>query len=176
MRFLDTGLAGSYVIELEKSEDERGFFARSFCEKEFAENGLCSSFVQCNVSFNSHKNTLRGMHYQISPHEEIKLVRCTRGSIYDVIVDLRPKSPTYLKHFGLHLNCLNHKMLYIPQGFAHGFLTLENESEVFYQMSHFFHPECARGLRWNDPLLDIRWPAKIQTISEKDKNYSDLQR
>ena len=174
MVFQDTGLAGAFVIELEKIHDERGFFARSWCTTEFAEHGLNNRLVQCNVSRNRAKGTLRGMHYQTAPHEEAKLVRCTMGAIYDVIVDLRPSSSTYLKSFGAELSAETHRALYIPEGFAHGFLTLTEESEVFYQMSEFYAPQAARGFRWNDPLLAIAWPGPVVVISERDRSYADF--
>ena len=147
----------------------------SYCVHEFGKYGLNQNVVQCNISYNSKNRTLRGMHYQVKPHEEAKLVRCTRGEIYDVIIDLRPHSPTYLDHFGVNLSADNRLMLYIPEGFAHGFLTLADHSEVFYQMSEFYAPECARGFRWNDPAFDIRWPQEPAIISERDRTYPDYQ-
>ncbi len=176
MIFLETPMKGAYVIELQKQEDERGFFARSWCSEEFSSKGLDTRLVQCNVSFNKKKGTLRGLHYQLPPHAETKLVRCTRGALYDVIVDLRSDSPTFLKWFGVELTSENHRMLYIPQRFAHGFQTLEDGTEIFYQMSEFYAPKAARGLRWNDPLLEIVWPDGNRTISEKDREYIDLDR
>lgn len=176
MIFLETTLRGAYVIELEKREDERGFFSRSWCTEEFAAKGLDTKLVQCNVSFNKKKGTLRGLHYQLPPHAETKLVRCTQGALYDVIVDLRSDSPTFLKWFGVDLTADNHRMLYIPERFAHGFQTLENGTEVFYQMSEFYAPEAARGLRWNDPRLAIAWPEANRTISQKDGEYAHLDR
>lgn len=174
MVFQDTGLAGAFLVELERIHDERGFFARSWCTREFAERGLNGRLVQCNVSRNRARGTLRGMHYQAAPHEEAKLVRCTMGAIYDVMVDLRPSSRTYLRSFGAELSADNHRALYIPEGFAHGFLTLTDESEVFYQMSEFYAPQTARGLRWNDPLLSIEWPGPVTVISERDRTYPDF--
>lgn len=174
MIFLETPLKGAYVIELEKHEDERGFFARSWCAREFAAKGLDTRLIQCNVSFNKKKGTLRGLHYQLPPHAETKLVRCTRGSLYDVIVDLRADSPTFLKWFGVELTAGNYRMLYIPQRFAHGFQTLEDETEMFYQMSESYAPEAARGFRWNDPRLGIAWPDADRIISKRDKEYADL--
>jgi dTDP-4-dehydrorhamnose 3,5-epimerase len=174
MVFQDTGLAGAFVIELDTIHDERGFFARSWCSTEFAEHGLNSRLVQCNVSRNRAKGTLRGMHYQAPPHEEAKLVRCTLGAIFDVMIDMRPSSSTYLKWFGAELSAENHRSLYIPEGFAHGFLTLTDESEVFYQMSEFYAPQAARGLRWDDPLLAISWPGPVAVISERDRTYPDF--
>jgi dTDP-4-dehydrorhamnose 3,5-epimerase len=176
MQFLETPLRGAYVIELEKHEDERGFFARSWCAEEFSSQGLATRLVQCNVSFNKKKGTLRGLHYQLPPHAETKLVRCTRGALYDVIVDLRKESPTFLKWFGVELSAENYRMLYIPQRFSHGFQTLEDGTEIFYQMSEFYAPEAARGIRWNDPGLGVAWPAADRTISQKDREYADLDR
>ena len=159
MRFTETRLKGAFIIEPERLEDERGFFARTFCQKEFGAHGLNSKIVQCNVSYNKHKGTLRGMHYQAPPMAEAKLVSCTRGAIYDVIIDLQPESPTYCQWFAEELNAENSKMIYIPEGFAHGFQTLEDETEVFYQMSEFYSPEHARGVRWDDPAFGIKWPS-----------------
>ncbi len=174
MIFTETFLKGAYVIELDRREDERGFFARSFCEKEFAEHGLETRVAQCNVSFNRRKGTLRGMHYQVEPFAEAKLVRCTMGGIYDAIVDLRRGSPTFKKSFGVELTALNRRMLYIPRDFAHGFQTLADDSEVFYQMSQVYSAEHARGVRWNDPAFGINWPADERIINERDKNYPDF--
>lgn len=176
MKFTPTTLAGAYVIELERLEDERGYFARTFCRDEFAAHGLHSAFPQCNTSFNARKGTLRGMHYQEKPHEEAKIVRCTRGAIHDVIVDIRRDSLTYGKWIAVELTADNARMLYIPEGFAHGFQTLADGSEVFYQMSEMFHPESARGLRWNDPALAIRWPLASPIVSGRDAGYPDLER
>lgn len=176
MIFVEAPLRGAYIIELDKHEDERGFFARSWCVEEFRSNGLDSRLVQCNVSFNKKKGTLRGLHYQRPPYAETKLVRCTRGSLYDIIVDLRAESPTFLQWFGVELTATNYRMLYIPKRFAHGFQTLEDESEIFYQMSEFYSPEAARGIRWNDPRLQIIWPEADRTISKKDREYTDLSR
>jgi dTDP-4-dehydrorhamnose 3,5-epimerase len=172
--FFETKLKGAFIIAPEKLEDERGFFARSWCEREFAAHGLNARLVQCDISLSKKKGTLRGMHYQLSPFEEAKLVRCTRGSIYDVIIDLRPESPTFKQHIGLVLTGDNHKMLYVPEGFAHGFLTSEDNSEVFYQMSEFYSREHARGVRWNDPAFGISWPLVPTTMSDKDRSCSDF--
>ncbi|MBD2040339.1 dTDP-4-dehydrorhamnose 3,5-epimerase [Microcoleus sp. FACHB-672] len=174
MIFTETKLKSAFIIETERLEDERGFFARSFCQQEFALRGLNSNLVQCNISFNKKKGTLRGMHYQVAPHEEAKLVRCHKGAIYDVIVDLRPNSSTFKQWLGIELISDNYQMLYIPEGFAHGFQTLEDNTEVFYQMSEFYHPECARGIKWNDPRLRIEWPADDKIISTKDCQYADF--
>ena len=175
MKFIETELKGAYIIELEPLEDERGFFARSFCQKEFEEHGLNLRTVQCNISFNKKKGTLRGMHYQVAPYEEAKLVSCTSGVIYDVIIDLRPDSPTYCQWFSIEPTA-HYKMLYIPKGFAHGFQTLENNTVVFYQMSEFYHPECARGVRWDDPAFGIKWPLSVKIISEKDKKFQTFKK
>ncbi len=175
MLFTETVLKGAYLIEPEKVEDERGFFARSFCVREFEKHGLNPRLVQCNISYNSKKGTLRGMHYQKAPYAEAKLVRCTRGAIYDVIADLRPASPCFKMNFGIRLDESNRKMLYIPEGFAHGFITLEDDSEVFYQMSEFYSPQHAAGFRWNDPFFRIQWPLEVAVISERDKTYPDFE-
>lgn len=174
MIFKETRLKGAFVIELEPIGDERGFFARSFCVKEFERHGLNPHIAQCNTSFNKKKGTLRGMHYQIAPHEEAKLVRCIRGAIYDVIIDLRLQSSTFKEWISVELTSYNHKMLYIPEGFAHSFQTLEDNTEVFYQMSEFYHPESARGVRWDDPVLRIGWPISQPIISVKDSSYPFL--
>jgi dTDP-4-dehydrorhamnose 3,5-epimerase len=174
--FTETGIKGAFIIDLAKAEDERGFFARSWCEREFKEHGLNPRLVQCNISYNHKAGTLRGMHFQAQPFEEAKLVRCTRGGIHDVIVDLRPSSPSYGGHVAVTLTVENRKMLYVPEGFAHGFLTLEEGTEVFYQMSEFYAPECARGFRWNDPAFAIPWPAPVQVISQRDMTYPDFQK
>jgi dTDP-4-dehydrorhamnose 3,5-epimerase len=156
--------------------DERGFFARTWCQREFETHGLESRLVQCSISFNAREGTLRGLHYQAPPHEEVKLVRCTSGAIFDVIVDLRPPSPTFGHHYSVVLSSSNRLALYVPRGFAHGFQTLEDNTEVAYQMSEFFHPESARGLRWNDPALRISWPPTARRIiTERDKNYPALE-
>ena len=176
MIFTETTLAGAYVIELEKIEDERGFFARSWCAQEFTTQGLESKLVQCNVSYNKKVGTLRGLHYQVAPYEEAKLVRCTRGALFDVIVDLRKDSLTFLQWFGVELTATNYKMLYIPEHFAHGFQTLEDDTEIFYQMSEFFHPEAARGIRWDDPSVAVMWPRVERTISKRDQAYADLEK
>jgi dTDP-4-dehydrorhamnose 3,5-epimerase len=208
MKFIETKLKGAYIIEIEPFEDERGFFARTFCRKEFEAHGLNPNLVQCNISYNRKKGTLRGMHYQAPPYEEAKLVICISGAIYDVIIDFRPNSPTYCQWIGVVLSgqytvnneqsavssfkltddssrltpdaayssqlTVSYKMLYIPEGFAHGFLTLMDNTEVFYQMSEFYMPEYARGVRWNDPAFGIHWPRDVIVISEKDKAYHDF--
>ena len=176
VHFRETPLPGAFVIELDRREDERGFFARTYCDREMAAHGLPTSWPQCNLSRNSRAGTLRGMHFNAPPHEEAKLVRCVRGAIWDAIVDLRPGSPTRLRWFGLELSADAGNALYIPEGFAHGFLTLREESDVFYHMGRLFEGAAARGLRWDDPLLGIAWPAAPAVISERDRTYPDLER
>lgn len=173
MIFKETKLKGAYVITPERLEDERGFFARTFCQKEFERHGLNPRFVQCSISFNKKKATLRGMHYQAAPYEEVKLVVCDRGAICDVIIDLRPHSSTYLQWFAVELSAGNREMLYVPEDFAHGFQTLEDNTVVFYQISEFYHPECARGARWDDPVFNIDWPITPCILSNKDADYPD---
>lgn len=168
---METRLKGVFIIEPERLEDGRGFFARTFCEREFAVHGLNVRFVQCNISFNKKKGTLRGMHYQVAPHKEAKLVRCTMGAIYDVTIDLRPDSPTFKQWVAVELTAENRRMLYIPEGLAHGFQTLEDNTEVFYQMSEFYHPESARGVHWDDPAFGIQWLLPVTVIAEKDNAY-----
>jgi len=174
MIFKETMLQGAYVIEPELLEDERGFFARMWSHEEFSARGLNPNIVQCNSSYNKLRGTLRGMHYQIPPHEEAKLVRCTAGAIYDVIIDLRPGSPTHSKWIGAELSASNHLMVYVPEGFAHGFQTLEADTEVFYQMSAYYHSESASGLRWDDPAFGIAWPLAISAISARDRSHPFL--
>jgi dTDP-4-dehydrorhamnose 3,5-epimerase len=194
MIFTETELKGAYLVEIEKNEDDRGFFARSYCAREFEAHGLNPKVVQCNISFNRNKGTLRGMHYQVSPFREAKLVRCVRGAVYDVIVDVRANSATFCQWFGIELtsprfalradcsqltsDCAQLasycRMLYIPEGFAHGFITLEDNTEVFYQMSEFYAPESARGFRWNDPVFGINWPLEPSVISERDRSHPDF--
>jgi dTDP-4-dehydrorhamnose 3,5-epimerase len=171
--FRETSLAGAYVIDVEPQRDARGMFARTWCEREFGGHGLNARLVQCSLSFNIKKGTFRGMHYQEAPHEEAKLVRCTKGAICDVIVDLRPASSTYRRHLSVNLSAGNRTMLYVPEGFAHGFITLEDDTEVFYQMSEFHAPDSARGFRWNDPSFGIRLPIEVTVISERDRAYPD---
>jgi len=174
VKFIETPLEGAYIIEIERIEDERGSFARNWCQKEFAEHGLNSRIVQCNISFNKKRGTLRGMHFQVEPFAEVKLVRCTRGAIYDVIIDVRENSHSLKKWFAVELNESNQRMLYIPKGFAHGFQTLEDNTEVFYQMSEFYYPEYSRGVRWDDPFFSIKWPDGERIISKKDQEYPDF--
>lgn len=171
MLFTELNLKGAYIIEPELVSDERGFFARTFCRQEFADHGLNPCIAQCNISSNTHKGTLRGMHYQVSPHAEAKLLSCIRGAIYDVIIDLREDSRSYMQWLAVELSAENRKLLYIPEGFAHGFQTLEDNTEVLYQMSEFYHPECARGIRWDDPLFGIPWPIDHKAISTQDQLY-----
>lgn len=171
MTFTESPLAGAYLVDVNRVEDERGFFARSFCVEEFAAQGLATNMRQCSVSFNVLRGTLRGLHFQASPHDEEKLVRCTRGAIYDVIVDIRPDSRTYRRWFGVELKAATHRALYIPKGFAHGFLSLADETEVFYMISEAYAPGAARGLRWNDPVLAISWPFTPAVIAARDAQF-----
>ncbi len=174
MIFTETKLAGAYIIEPERLEDERGFFARTWCQREFEVHGLNPRLVQCSISFNKKKGTLRGMHYQVAPHEEAKLVRCTSGAIYDVIIDLRLNSPTFKQWLAVELTADNRCMLYIPEGFAHGFQTLDHNTEVFYQMSEFYAGESAKGVRWDDPAFGIEWTEDTRIISARDQEYPDF--
>jgi dTDP-4-dehydrorhamnose 3,5-epimerase len=171
VKFIKTPLSGLYVVEVQPIADERGFFARSFCVREFQALGLEPAVVQCDISFNEKRGTLRGLHFQTAPYEEAKLVRCTRGAIYDVAIDVRPESPTYLKWHAIELTTDNQRMMFIPRGFAHGFQTLVDTTEVFYLMSEFYHPESGRGLRWDDPAIGIVWPLANPIISDKDREY-----
>ncbi len=173
MKFTPTTLRGAYLIEIEKMTDERGWFGRSWCREEFADHGLDPDLAQCNVSFNNKRGTLRGMHYQLPPFAETKLVRCTSGAVFDVIIDLRPDSPTFLRWFGATLTPGHATTMYVPKGFAHGFQTLEDNSEVFYQMSTVYAADSARGVRWNDPLFGVQWPGADRVISRKDQEYGD---
>ena len=174
MIFTETKITGVYIIEPELLTDERGFFARSFCKEEFRKHGLETDIVQCNISYNKKKGTLRGMHYQVPPFEEAKIVSCTKGSIYDVVVDLRRDSPTYRYWHAEKLSADSYRMLYIPKECAHGFLTLEDNCIVYYQMGALYHPECAQGIRWNDPAIGIEWPVPAGIISEQDQSYVDF--
>jgi len=174
MIFRETKLPGAFVIEQERHADERGFFARTFCREEFTERGMNPHVAQCNVSFNKRRGTLRGMHYQVQPLAEAKLVRCTSGAIFDVIIDLRDSSATFCQHVAIELCARSSNMLYIPEGFAHGFQTLEDNTEVFYQMSQPYAAECARGVRWNDPSFAVEWPSADRIILERDRNYPDF--
>jgi dTDP-4-dehydrorhamnose 3,5-epimerase len=173
--FTELSLRGVFLIELKPSTDERGFFARTFSVSEFAEHGLNPAIAQCSVSFNDRRGTLRGMHYQAEPYGEAKLVRCTQGAIYDVALDLRPDSETYRRWCAVELTAENRRMLYIPDGVAHGFQTLADRSEVLYQISRSYEPRAARGVRWDDPVLGINWPEAPQVISERDRSYPNLE-
>lgn len=176
MLFKETTLKDSYVIEPQIHKDQRGLFFRTFCEKEFESKNLSSHFPQCSISVNPLKGTIRGMHYQVTPYEEAKLVRCIKGSIYDVILDLRTDSPSYMKFFSIELSEYNNYALYIPKGFAHGFQTLEDNSILYYHISEFYNDNASKGIRYNDPIFNITWPLEISIISERDKNYEDFLR
>jgi dTDP-4-dehydrorhamnose 3,5-epimerase len=173
MIFTETKLPGVFIIDPERHEDERGFFARTWCRQEFLEHGLNPNLAQCSVSFNKKRGTLRGMHYQAAPHEEAKLVRCTRGAMFDVALDLRPESPTFTQWTASVLTPDTGRMLYVPEGCAHGFQTLEDDTEVFYQISECYYPNLSRGLRWNDPAWLIAWPLPNPTLSTRDATYPD---
>jgi dTDP-4-dehydrorhamnose 3,5-epimerase len=173
--FTETELPGAYVIDLERREDERGFFARAWCADEFAQHGLSTKLVQANLSFNVQKGIVRGMHFQVEPHAEDKLVRCTRGAIYDVIIDLRPESDTYKRWLGVELDADSRRALYVPQGFAHGYQTLAPDTETFYLVSEWYTPDAERGVRWDDPAFGIEWPDPANAIlSEKDRSWPDF--
>jgi dTDP-4-dehydrorhamnose 3,5-epimerase len=174
MKFEETSLKGAQIIELEPIKDDRGFFARAFCSREFQSRGLSRNFVQANLTFSPRKGTLRGIHYQVEPFQEAKFIRCIAGAIYDVIVDLRRDSPTFLKWLGFNLTSTNRTMLYVPEGLGHGYLTLADNTEVFYQVSQFYEPKSERGLRWNDPLFQIRWPTEPTVVSDKDSSHPDF--
>lgn len=173
MIFTETKLKGAYIIDPELIQDERGFFARTWCHQEFEARGFNPQLAQCSISFNVKKGTLRGMHYQVAPCEEAKLVRCTMGAIYDVIIDLRSESSTFKQWLAVELSANNRHMLYVPEGFAHGFQTTEDNTEVLYQMSEFYAPEYARGIRWNDSVFEIRWPVAERIMSARDQQYPD---
>jgi dTDP-4-dehydrorhamnose 3,5-epimerase len=173
MIFRELRLAGVMRIEPQRIEDERGFFARSWCGQEFAAHGLNATIAQCSTSFTRRRGTLRGMHFQAEPYQEEKLVRCTRGALYDVVIDLRPASPTFGQHLCEVLTSANGLSLYVPKGLAHGFMTLEDETEVFYQISEPYRQESSRGVRWNDPAFGITWPMEVTVISDRDRNYPD---
>ncbi len=175
MTFEETAIWGCFQIGIEPANDERGFFARTWCKEEFEVHRLESKLAQCSISQNSRKGTLRGMHYQVKPFQETKLVRCTRGAIYDVVLDLRLGSPTRTKWVGILLTADNRNMIYVPKGCAHGFLTLQDDTEVFYQMSEVYDAASARGFRWNDPAFGITWPEKVEVISERDRTYPNFQ-
>lgn len=171
MKFIEAPLGGAFLIEMDRVVDDRGFFARSFCAAEFAAQGLAAPASQSSVSFNARRGTLRGMHYQEAPHDEEKLVRCTSGAIFDVIVDNRTESLSYRRWWGTELSAANHRSLYIPKGFAHGFITLTDAAEVFYMMSVPYSPGFAAGMRWNDPALGIAWPIAPSVIASRDADY-----
>ena len=174
MIFTQTPLPGAFIIELEKRGDERGFFARTFCEKEFGAHQLATKFVQVNNSLSADRGTLRGMHYQLAPKGETKVVRCIRGSLYDMIIDLRKESPTFGQSFGAELSAENRRMLYVPKGFAHGFVTLVDQTEAFYFVDEFYAPELERGVRFNDPKFALKWPIEPVVVSDKDRNHRDF--
>jgi len=174
MKFTETPLKGAFLIDLEKRGDHRGFFARFFCENEYKAHNLVTHFVQINTSLTAAKGTLRGMHYQMEPSGEVKVVRCIRGSLFDMILDLRPDSPTFGKSFGAELNAENRSMMYVPKGFAHGFVTLQDDTEALYLVSSFYAPDLERGIRYNDPGFAINWPIPPVEISDKDKNWRDF--
>jgi len=174
MIFKETRLQGAFTVEMEPIGDNRGFFARAWCQREFQARGLISCFVQNNITVSPKQGTLRGLHYQVAPHEEVKLVRCTQGAIYDVIIDLRPESPTYLEWLGTELTARNRKMIYIPGGFAHGYQILMDDTEVFYQVGQFYTPEYERGIRWDDPVFAVEWPLDVREISAKDTKWPDF--
>lgn len=174
MNFTPAGLPGAWIIDIDRLGDERGFFARTFCRDEFAAHGLATGFVQCNTSFNTRRGTLRGMHFQREPYAEAKLIHCTRGAIYDVLIDLRPDSPAYCRWVAVELSADNERMLYVPEGLAHGFQTLADESEVSYQMAAMYRAEAAAGVRWNDPVFGIAWPLQGLIISARDAAYGDF--
>jgi dTDP-4-dehydrorhamnose 3,5-epimerase len=174
MIFTPTELADAYVVDLEPRSDERGFFARAWCEREFEEHGLSTRISQCNISFNRHRSTLRGLHYQAAPHAEVKLIRCTRGAVYDVIVDLRPDSPTWKRWLGIELTAENRRALYVPEGFAHGYQTLVDDTETLYQVSAPYAPDAEGGVRFDDPLFSIDWPdPEGALLSDKDRSWPD---
>ena len=174
MLFHNTPLDGAYIIEPQKISDKRGFFARIWCQNELKEMGLNPEILQSNVGYSVHKGTLRGLHFQKAPHAEVKIVRCTKGTIYDVIVDLRPGSATFKKWFGVELSENNHKMIYAPEGFAQGYITLADESEMYYLTTNFYQPDSASGVRYNDPAFEIDWPIEPQVISDQDMNWPDF--
>lgn len=173
MTFTETKLKGSFLIDIKKIEDHRGFFSRSWCQREFAEHDLVISIAQSNIGFNQIKGTLRGMHFQIAPHGETKLVRCTMGAVLDVIIDLRRDSPTYMQWVAAELTADNRRMMYVPEGFAHGYQTLVDNTELLYSTSEFYAPELARGVRFNDPKFCIKWPLEVQVISDQDARWPD---
>lgn len=175
MRFEETALDGAYVVEIEKIGDERGFFGRAWCAKEFEQRGLASNICQINSSYSVDAGTIRGLHYQVPPHAESKYIRCTQGRIFDVIIDLRRQSPTFLQWTGIELSAAEHKMLYVPEGFAHGFVTLEPNSEVYYPVTAYYEPSAERGIRFDDPLFNIAWPVPVTVYSDKDRSHPDFE-
>jgi len=174
MIFTELELKGAYLVAVKKIEDDRGFFGRAWCKNEFLDHQLNPNFVQLNTSFSKKKGTIRGLHYQVDPYQEVKFIRCTRGRIWDVIIDLRPTSPTFMKWTGNELSADNYQMVYVPENFAHGFVTLEDDSEVYYPVTQFYTPGAERGLRWNDPAFNIQWPVAVSVVSEKDSSHEDF--
>lgn len=174
MRFIETPLEGAWIVELEPIRDDRGFFSRVFCAEEFRDHGLEPELVQGNMSFNQVSGTLRGMHYQLPPATETKFMRCTRGAIFDAIIDLRPDSPSYLQSYGVELTADNRRALYVPGLFGHGYMSLTDDTEVIYFVNEFYAPGHERGLRWNDPIVDIEWPMSVSVVSEKDASWPDF--
>lgn len=174
MIFTETKLKGAFIVEIKKLEDDRGFFGRAWCQKEFEEHGLNGNVVQINASLTKKKGTIRGLHYQIDPYQETKFIRCTRGRIWDVIIDLRPGSPTFMQWTGTELGADEYKMVYVPENFAHGMVALEDNSEIYYPVTAFYTPGAERGIRYNDPAFDIEWPVEITTVSEKDNSHPDF--
>jgi len=174
MIFTETKLKGAYLVEIKKLEDERGFFGRAWCQQEFEEVGLNAQVKQINTSYSVHQGTIRGMHYQIDPYQETKFIRCTKGSVYDVIIDLRPDSPTFMQWVGHELSAENCRMVYVPENFAHGIVSLEDHSEIYYPVTEFYTPGSERGIRYDDPAFNIDWPVKISQVSDKDRNHPDF--
>ncbi|MCD4681695.1 MAG: dTDP-4-dehydrorhamnose 3,5-epimerase [Bacteroidales bacterium] len=174
MIFTETKLKGAFVVEIKKLEDERGFFGRAWCQQEFEAHGIKTKICQINTSFTKKKGTIRGVHFQVDPYQEAKFIRCTKGRIFDVMVDLRPDSPTFLQWVGNELSEDNYKMAYVPENFAHGFVSLVDNCEVYYPVSQFYTPGAERGMRWNDPVINIKWPIDIINISDKDKSHPDF--
>ena len=174
MIFTETKLKGAFIVEVKKIEDDRGFFGRAWCKQEFEDHGLNGNIVQLNTSLTKKKGTIRGMHYQVDPYQEAKFIRCTRGRIWDVMIDLRPDSPTFMQWVGTELSADNYKMAYVPENFAHGFVTLEDNSEVYYPVTAFYTPGSERGIRWNDPAFNIAWPINIEIVSDKDSSHPDF--
>lgn len=174
MIFTETKLSGAFLVEVKKIEDDRGFFGRAWCRKEFEDHGLNGNVVQLNTSFSRYKGTIRGMHYQVDPYQETKFIRCTRGSIFDVMIDLRPESPTFLQWVGNVLSADNYTMAYVPENFAHGFITLEDNTEVYYPVTQFYTPGAERGFRFNDPTFKVDWPVEAVHVSDKDMGHADF--